>query len=97
MKHKINKVILPASLLSAIVSGSFSQTQQPNIVIIHTDEHNFRTLGCYRECLQNEQAFPWGKKLSLKHPISIAWHIRGYYLRDVMQRLRSVPPAGPLS
>ena len=68
MKHKINKVILPASLLSAIVSGSFSQTQQPNIVIIHTDEHNFRTLGCYRECLQNEQAFPWGKEAVVETP-----------------------------
>lgn len=97
MKHKINKVILPASLLSVIVSGGFSQTQQPNIVIIHTDEHNFRTLGCYRECLQNEQAFPWGKEAVVETPHIDRRHIRGYYLRDVMQRLRSVPPAGHLS
>lgn len=25
--------------------------QKPNLLIIHTDEHNFRTLGCYRELL----------------------------------------------
>lgn len=68
MNHKINKVILPVSLLSIVASGSYSQTQQPNIVIIHTDEQNFRTLGCYRECLQNEQAFPWGEEAIVETP-----------------------------
>ncbi len=32
----------------------------PNLLIIHTDEHNFRTLGCYRETLSTEQALMWG-------------------------------------
>jgi len=68
MNHKINKAILPVSLLSIVASGSYSQTQQPNIVIIHTDEQNFRTLGCYRECLQNEQAFPWGEEAIVETP-----------------------------
>lgn len=40
--------------------NGFAQTK-PNILIIHTDEHNFRTLGCYRECLSEQQAMPWGK------------------------------------
>jgi arylsulfatase A-like enzyme len=25
-----------------------------------TDEHNFRTLGCYREMMQKRQAYMWG-------------------------------------
>ncbi|HBV65891.1 MAG TPA: sulfatase, partial [Rhodopirellula sp.] len=33
---------------------------QPNILLIITDEHNFRTLGCYRETLSTEQAEMWG-------------------------------------
>lgn len=31
-----------------------------NLLIIHTDEHNFRTLGCYRDQLSKEQALMWG-------------------------------------
>jgi uncharacterized sulfatase len=34
---------------------------KPNVIVIQTDEHNFRTLGCYRETLPPEQAFMWGK------------------------------------
>ncbi len=47
---------------------------KPNLLIIHTDEHNFRTLGCYREQLSKEQAFIWGKgvKVDTPHIDSIA-------------------------
>ena len=31
-----------------------------NLVVIHTDEHNFRTLGCYRALMAGEQALMWG-------------------------------------
>ncbi len=34
--------------------------KRPNLLIIQTDEHNFRTLGCYRETLSEDQAFMWG-------------------------------------
>ena len=34
--------------------------KSPNIVIIMTDEHNFRTLSCYRNLMSEEQANPWG-------------------------------------
>ena len=34
---------------------------RPNLLIIHTDEHNFRTLGCYRDTLPPAQALMWGK------------------------------------
>lgn len=33
---------------------------KPNLLIIQTDEHNFRTLGCYRDQLNSDQAFVWG-------------------------------------
>jgi len=46
----------------------FSQHSKPNLVIILTDEHNFRTLGCYRELLSEEQAFVWGKGICVETP-----------------------------
>lgn len=33
---------------------------RPNLLIVHCDELNFRTLGCYRATLPPEQAFMWG-------------------------------------
>jgi len=36
------------------------QRDRPNLLIIHTDEHNFRTLGCYRALMPKEQALMWG-------------------------------------
>ncbi len=53
---------------------SFSGTQalvaqQPmNVLVIQTDEHNFRTLGCYREHLSPEQARVWGDKAIVETP-----------------------------
>jgi uncharacterized sulfatase len=37
------------------------KSKRPNLLIIHTDEHNFRTLGCYRETLPKDQALMWGE------------------------------------
>lgn len=44
------------------------RVQQPNLLIIHTDEHNFRTLGCYRKTLSSEQAFVWGPQAVVETP-----------------------------
>ena len=41
---------------------------QPNILILITDEHNFRTLGCYREQLSREQAEMWGPNTIVETP-----------------------------
>lgn len=43
-------------------------TFKPNLLIIQTDEHNFRTLGCYREQLSHEQAFVWGDGNNVETP-----------------------------
>ena len=40
----------------------------PNLLIIQTDEHNFRTLGCYRATLPEDQAFIWGKSAFVETP-----------------------------
>lgn len=43
-------------------------SDKPNLVVILTDEHNFRTLGCYRALLPREQAFVWGDGLAVETP-----------------------------
>ena len=42
--------------------------EKPNLIIIHTDEHNFRTLGCYRETMSDEQALMWGREAIVETP-----------------------------
>ncbi len=44
------------------------QKTRPNLLIIQTDEHNFRTLGCYRKTLPDKQAFMWGKEAIVTTP-----------------------------
>ncbi|MCX7013115.1 MAG: sulfatase [Candidatus Sumerlaeota bacterium] len=46
--------------------------ERPNLLIMHTDEHNFRTLGCYRALLPPDQAFVWGPGLAVETP-NIDW------------------------
>ena len=47
--------------MGGIASSAMGMAQHcPNVLVIMTDEHNFRTLGCYREQLPQEQAYPWG-------------------------------------
>lgn len=43
-----------------------------NLIIIHTDEHNLRTLGCYRNLMPRDQAFPWGDNVQVETP-NIDW------------------------
>ncbi|MDN5212976.1 sulfatase [Fulvivirgaceae bacterium BMA12] len=44
------------------------QKDRPNLLIIHTDEHNFRTLGCYRKTLPADQGFVWGENIEVETP-----------------------------
>jgi arylsulfatase A-like enzyme len=43
-----------------------------NVLVIQTDEHNFRTLGCYRKMMPKEQAFVWGDGVKVDTP-NIDW------------------------
>ena len=48
--------------------GNALAAQRPNVLLIITDEHNFRTLGCYRELLPRAQAEMWGPGAVVETP-----------------------------
>ncbi|MEN8248307.1 MAG: sulfatase-like hydrolase/transferase, partial [Bacteroidota bacterium] len=45
-----------------------TEKSSPNLLVIQTDEHNFRTLGCYRDQLDHEQAWVWGEANNVETP-----------------------------
>lgn len=49
-----------AGAAASAVQSSAAESRKPNLVIVHCDELNFRTIGCYRDTLSPEQAFMWG-------------------------------------
>ncbi len=63
-----------ASLLLTLAPALYAAAPQPagaerpNLVVILTDEHNFRTLGCYRALLPKDQAFVWGEGVAVETP-----------------------------
>jgi len=44
----------------AAISTRAAEECPPNLIVVHCDELNFRTIGCYRDTLSPEQAFMWG-------------------------------------
>ena len=54
----------------------------PNVIIIQTDEHNLRTLGCYRKHMSEDQAFIWGKDVMVETP-----HIDSLAKDELFRRL----------
>ena len=69
----MTRIALMALVFSClpVVAGS------PNLVVIHTDEHNFRTLGCYREVLPPGQKAIWGEEAVVETPHLDALAARG--------------------
>ncbi len=62
-----------AQYIAFAIAGLISTTltadaAKPNILVIITDEHNFRTLGCYREQLSREQGEMWGEGVLVETP-----------------------------
>ncbi|MDH3584452.1 MAG: sulfatase-like hydrolase/transferase, partial [Phycisphaerae bacterium] len=49
-----------AVLIIGLIAAAAVAKEPPNLLVIMTDEHNFRTLGCYRALLPPDQAFMWG-------------------------------------
>lgn len=49
-------------------SSIYARKKQPNLLIIHTDEHSFRTLSCYQKLMPENQAFVWGKGNNVQTP-----------------------------
>ncbi|VGO22454.1 sulfatase family protein [Pontiella sulfatireligans] len=58
-----------AIILATTVTASVAKREaKPNLLVIQTDEHNFRTLGCYRELMSDDQAYVWGKGVKVDTP-----------------------------
>lgn len=79
--NRLKRNIMFKLLLGIVVAGMLNCTNdpsipeepkvkkdQPNLILVQTDEHNFRTLGCYRDQLSDEQAFMWGKDNVVETP-----------------------------
>ncbi len=65
----LTRVFTAALLLAFFSSGGRAEAERPlNLLIVQTDEHNFRTLGCYRDVMPAEQAFIWGKQAYVETP-----------------------------
>jgi len=60
----------PTLLSLALLSGGISQAtvNKPNVLIIYTDEHNFRTLESYLPLMGEAQRHPWGNNVPLTTP-----------------------------
>ncbi|MFI3289192.1 MAG: sulfatase-like hydrolase/transferase [Rikenellaceae bacterium] len=62
-KFSISTVALSLCSVAAIAAP-----KQPNVLVIMTDEHNFRTIGAYRETLPEYAAYPWGEGVKAETP-----------------------------
>ncbi|WP_430453060.1 sulfatase family protein [Rhodopirellula europaea] len=67
MKCMLALFAMAICILASEVSAVFAN-DQPNVLIIQTDEHNFRTLGCYRDTLPIEEAEIWGQGAVVETP-----------------------------
>lgn len=70
---KITKLIVAISLVLLnfgcnTASKVKLSVTKPNLLIIQTDEHTFKTLGCYRNLMDKEQAFVWGEGIEVTTP-----------------------------
>ena len=63
----MKKLHIPLLFLLGL-TACIKVAEKPNILIIYTDEHNFRTLGCYRDLLPGDQAFVWGEGVEVETP-----------------------------
>ena len=56
----MNKIGFILCVIGCVGLADRVDAKTPNVLVIITDEHNFRTLGCYRDTLSTEQAEMWG-------------------------------------
>ncbi len=60
MKHRVLRLAILLTGMLAAYAPHAASAALPNVLLIISDEHNFRTLGCYRELMPREQAEMWG-------------------------------------
>ncbi len=68
-------------LVAPLFAAAPAANTRPNLLVIQTDEHNFRTLGAYRALLPPDQAFPWGAGVAVETP-HLDWLARHGALAD---------------
>ncbi|MFT5465976.1 MAG: arylsulfatase A-like enzyme [Verrucomicrobiales bacterium] len=65
----IQKSTTAAAGTSALAATASAQdSKKPNLLVIHCDELNFRTIGCFRDQLVPEQALMWGPQAVVETP-----------------------------
>ena len=69
----MNRFLYLSSALFLSVSNSSCvkdkiDVDKPNLLVIMTDEHSIRTLGCYREHMAECQRNLWGSSLKIETP-----------------------------
>jgi arylsulfatase A-like enzyme len=60
--------ILLCAVPQALLFAADGPAEKLNLLVIHCDELNFHTLGCYRRLMPPEQAFIWGEKAVVATP-----------------------------
>ncbi|MGL5682619.1 MAG: sulfatase-like hydrolase/transferase [Marinifilaceae bacterium] len=55
-------------LVTPLLAVTCAAQQRPNVIVIHTDEHSFRTLGCYRALMPASQGEVWGENVRVETP-----------------------------
>ena len=63
-----NYVTLGSFAFIGALTVTNSMAQKPNLLVIHTDEHSFRTIGCYRELMQERERAIWGNSREVETP-----------------------------
>ena len=71
--------MIPRILLASFGLSCLVQAAPPNLLVIQTDEHNFRTLSCYRKVLPAGQGAIWGEQAVVDTP-----HIDSIAARGVL-------------
>ncbi|MCP4825784.1 MAG: sulfatase-like hydrolase/transferase, partial [Shimia sp.] len=60
-KNRVCGILAGFALAATLTASAMAaKSDKPNLIIIHTDEHNFRTLGCYRKLMPKDRALMWG-------------------------------------
>ena len=52
--------VLTPHVCAQRAAAKTANQEKMNLIVIMTDEHNFRTLGCYRKTMEGRQAYMWG-------------------------------------
>ena len=64
----ISILVAFSSTIKIILCADIHDPEKPNLLVLMTDEHNLRTLGCYRDLMSQDQAFIWGEGVKVDTP-----------------------------